>query len=166
MKEFILDCEHDYIAFAIALLGVLFIIFPNQVSNIAHILLGLALLFFVGFSVIGYFKYKDKQVNIGKLIVYTILAIVILMEKGDDLHSLGIMWSVVSLQNVSEEINEFFAHHKFSFVRLIMIIISLGLALLLLLDPAHHFSSHVQILGIEVISTVFIREHHLKHKKK
>jgi hypothetical protein len=36
-------------------------------------------------------------------------------------------------------------------------IISVVLAAMLMMDPFEHFNMHVRVLGLEIISTVFIR---------
>ena len=162
MKKLILNLEHDYISYIFVIVGIVLLCFPNIIINYVHIILSILLILFCLFNLFGYFYYDDHEVNIGKLVIYLILSVVMMLEKANDLHTLGVMWSMVSLTNVSEEINEFLKHHEFSLFRLIMIITTLTLSMMLLIDPNHHFSSHIQILGIELIFTVFIRKHHLK----
>lgn len=159
MKKFIYELEHDYIVYLISILGICFIIFPDTLQDYASILLGFALLVYTIVGLIDYFKYHDKEVKVGTLVVYIVLILALFHQKGTSLHTIGVIWAVISLQSVAEEIDEFIEKKEFSIIRCIMIIISLGLAILLLFDPEEHFSSHLQILGLEVIASMFARKH-------
>lgn len=166
MKKFIMGLEHDWIAFALAVVGMLLIIFPIQLTVEIPFMLGAGLLVHAVISTIMYFKYKDKEVKIGKVVIYAVLGISILHYNGDAIGAIGGLWAMMSLYEVGEEINEMTEEKRFSVFRIIMSAISITLAVMLLFDPFEHFTTHVRVLGLEIISSVFVRRHQLIHSDK
>ncbi len=62
-----------------------------------------------------------------------------------------------SLQEVSEEIDDFRKTRKVSLLAAASTVLSLMLAAMLMMDPFEHFNTHVRILGLEMIASAFIR---------
>ena len=82
---------------------------------------------------------------------------VILIMKENSISVLGIIWAMLSLQKVAEEIDECHKTKTASPVNVISIIISIVLAAMLMIDPFKHFNTHIRILGLEILISAFIR---------
>jgi len=67
-----------------------------------------------------------------------------------------------SLEEAGKEITESFEKENFSVIRTIFAAITIVLAILLLFDPFEHFTFHVRVLGLEMLSYLFVRKHSIK----
>lgn len=161
MKKLIIGLDKDWLAFLSGLIGILLIIFPEQLTNITPWLLGSMLLVHGITSAVVFFKYKDENSDPGAIIIYVVLGTAILVHNSDAIGVIGAIWAMISLREVAEEITEAYKEKHFSVFRVIMSIISVALAVMLLFDPFEHFSLHVRVLGLEMLNSVFVRRHHI-----
>ena len=67
------------------------------------------------------------------------------------------IWAVLVLVEVSEEINAMWRKKHYSVFHLVLALISVLLAVMLMVNPFEHFITHVRVLGLEVVSSCFAR---------
>ena len=91
---------------------------------------------------------------------------VLLFLKGDSISIIGVVWAMLSLYESAQEIDEFREAKKVRVISIISIVISIGLAVLLMVNPFAHFYTHVRILGLEIIASAFIRGKNVRESKK
>lgn len=161
MKKLIVSLDKDWLAFLSGLIGILLIIFPEQLTTIMPWLLGITLVLHGITGAVVFFKYKDQNSNPGAIIIYVVLGAAILVHNGEAIGVIGVIWAVLSLKEVAEEITEAYREKHFSVFRMIMSLISVALAVMLLFDPFEHFEFHVRVLGLEMLSSVFVRRHNI-----
>lgn len=166
MKKIIFGLKRDQQVKAFAFIGLLLVLFPAHAAGIAPYLLGVSLILYAAINIFISLKYPDAQTHLGGAVVKGIIGIVILLMKGNSISVLGVIWGVTSLHEVAAEIDECYKTKHISKVSLISMIISVVLAAMLMMDPFKHFNMHVRILGLEIITTVFIRrKKELKEQK-
>jgi len=165
MKKAIIGLEKDWMAVAFGIIGVLLIIFPLEFTAAIPYLLGLGLIVHGIISIIVFIKYKkESDVKIGRSMIIIVLGGAILFHNAEAIGPIGAIWAMVALYEVAEEITESFENRDFSVVRLAVAAASVVLALMLMFDPFKHFSVHVQVLGLEMVTYVFIRKRTLRRK--
>ena len=157
MKKLILQLKKDRQAYAFAVLGLILILFPKQVAGAVPYILGLGLILYALLNIVISIKYPDAETRLGDGIVKGVIGAVILTLKAESIGILGVIWAVQSLDEVAEEIDECRRTKTVSVISVIGMLVSLALAVMLMTDPSEHFSFHVRILGLEMISSVFIR---------
>lgn len=157
MKKFIRNLENSYIALAILIFGILLVIMPTQFVHVLPWLMGFALIL-RGISVIVLiFHFKDKTFGPGAVIYNFVMGITIIVIGGDSINIIGVIWAVYSLIEACKEISEMWREKKYPVIKLINSVISIALAVMLITNPFEHFTTHVVILGIEIISSCFAR---------
>ena len=158
LKKIIPHLKEDWQAFIFALIGLLLAVFPAHVAKGAPYIIGVSSLLYALVDIIISLKYPDAKTTLGKSVIFAVTGIVILLLKGESISVIGIIWAMNSLQDIAGEIDEYYKTKEISLVKVIGIIISMILAALLMLDPFEHFNMHIRILGLEMITTVFIRK--------
>ena len=155
MKRFIKNLENNYIGVLILIVGVLMLIFPEQIAVVSPFFLGGGLIL-RGIAVVFLaVRYKDNSNEPGMAVLYCVLGSVIVILGSDAIGIIGIIWAVFSLAEVSTDINEMWKSKRCSVVHIITAVISVVLAVMLIIDPFEHFTVHVRILGLEIISSCF-----------
>lgn len=101
--------------------------------------------------------FLDADTDLGDAIIKAVAGGVFLFMRSESISILGVIWAVLSLHEVAEEINEFRKTKKISFISGAGIVASLVLAVMLMMDPFGHFNTHVRILGIEILAFAFVR---------
>ncbi len=161
MKKLIIGLDKDWLAFVSGVIGVLLIIFPKNFVILVPWLLGITLLLRAVTSVIILLKYKDQKINAGSIVIYAVLGMVILVHNAESIGVIGSVWAMISLKEVSDEITQSYCEKHFSVFRLVVAAVSVGLAVMLLFNPFEHFEFHVRVLGLEMLSSVFVRRHNI-----
>ncbi len=159
MKKFILTLEKDYMVVMLMAVGVLLILFPDQISVYAPHVVGAGLCIFSVYNLFVSLKYPESDAELGQSLISMAMGAVLLLQAGDAaaIDKLGVIWAVRTLSEASMEITEMYEHKKARVIDIIEITISAALAVLLLMNPFHHFSFHVRILGIEILISAFVR---------
>ena len=62
------------------------------------------------------FRYPESEISLGGAVVRGIMGIILLMEKEQAIAILGIVWAVLSLNDVGEEIDDYRKSRKFRLV--------------------------------------------------
>jgi uncharacterized membrane protein HdeD (DUF308 family) len=162
MVKFILsNLKKDRQIFLFVALGVVLILFPEKISGYAPYIVGTALIAYALLNIFMELRYPESEISLGGAVVRGIMGIILLMEKEQAIAILGIVWAVLSLNDVGEEIDEYFKSRKFRLVGAVSIVLTIVFSALLMLDPFEHFAFHIRILGLEMIAETFIlrREH-------
>lgn len=162
MKKLIVGLEKDWVVFLFGVIGLLLILFPEPLTDAAPILLGAVLLLRGLAGAVILWRYPKEEIKPGKIVLYLVLGIAILHHTADSIGVIGAIWAMVSLNEVAEEINEAVENRRFSAFRMIMSVVSIVLAVMLLFDPFEHFATHVRVLGLEMLVSVFVRRHNIR----
>ena len=167
MKKLITGLQEDRLVYLFAISGLLLIVFPVGLANVAPIMIGLVLVLYAVASFGIRLRYKEAAaVNPGKAFVYLILGLAVLHQKGEAIGAIGGLWAMISLFEAAEEINEAIETKNFSLFHMISIVLSTVLAVMLLFNPFEHFEFHMRILGIEMILSIFQRRHNIIREKR
>ena len=158
--------ENNYLLYAFVIIGLILIIFPNEMGIAAPYILGGVLLLYGILNIIVSVKYRKSFVSQGKIVISIVTGGVLLFQRGDSVSILGVVWAMISLYEAAKEIDEYRHEKKVSLISLIWIIISIGLAVLLMINPFAHFYTHVRILGIEIIVYVLEKEINKRKNRK
>ena len=157
MREMILELKRDRQVFAFAVLGLILVLFPEGVEAQLPYILGVVMLIYAAVNLVVCFRYPDSEVRMGKSLLMGALGVVVCLQKAESIGTLGIIWAILSLQDTAEELEDYRRTKIIRPINVIGIIVSVILAVLLLLAPFEHFSMHIRVLGLEMISAVFIR---------
>ena len=157
MKTIIDRLKEDWQVFIFALIGLVLLIFPAHVAGAAPYLIGVTSLIYAIVNIIISLKYPDAQTHLGDAVARGVTGCVILFLKGNSIPVLGVIWAVLSLNDIARKIDDAYKTKHLSPLNAIGIIISLILAAMLMTDPFEHFNMHVRILGLEMITNAFIR---------
>ena len=103
------------------------------------------------------FDHEDTD-EISNAIIFLILAVVVFLRRHETDNLIGAVWGVLALflaaRNISHSLYGLIhrdgrgAGH---IMHMIQALISTGISITLLMDPPHHLSFHVYILGLELI---------------
>ena len=157
MKELILNLKRDCLVYLFVVLGVILIAFPVQVAGAVPYILGVGSLLYAAVNIVISLKYPDAETRLGDGVIKAVVGVLALFMKAESISILGVIWAMQSLHEVSEEIDEYHKTKKITPISAISSIISLVLAAMLMMDPFEHFTTHVRILGLEMIASAFIR---------
>ena len=166
MKKIIAGLQEDRLVYIFAVVGLLLVAFPTRLTKVAPILIGSFLVIYATASFVIYMRYKENAVNPGKAFVYLILGAAIMHQKGDAIGVIGSMWAMISLFEAAEEIDEEVKRKEYSVFRFVSIALSTFLAIMLLFDPFEHFELHMRILGVEMVLSIFERQHKIIRQKQ
>ncbi len=167
MKKLIMGLQDNRQVYAFVVLGVLLIIFPNEMGKASPYVLGIVQLLYGALNIFINLKYPYSRVRLGDGVISIVIGGVLLFQKGESISILGVMWAMISLYETAREIDECRKAGKVSIIGVITIVVSIGLAVLLITNPFAHYYTHVRILGLEIIAAAFARGwKHKKSKKK
>lgn len=165
MKKIIIGAERDWLVFLSALSGLALILFPEQLSNLIPFFAGIGLVLNGLASGFVCWRYHDAGAKPGRAVLFLALGISILLNSSEAIGVIGAIWAMISLNEAAEEINEAAENKHFAPLQAVMTVISIALAVMLLFDPFEHFVTHVRILGLEMIASVFIRRRNILRGK-
>ncbi len=102
-------------------------------------------------------RFPESTISLGDAVVRGVLGVILLLETSQAIAILSIVWAVLSLNDVAEEINDYYRTRKFRLVGAVSIVLTIIFSAMLMLDPFGHFVFHIRILGLEMIAETFIR---------
>lgn len=119
---------------------------------------------------IYYKKYHTDRNHIGSEIFKICVSILILTVFKNDLDMICICWAIIvaltSTRSLNKAIHAMVSKKPFVF-EMIFSIIELTLTILLVTNPDHHVSTHVILLGVElIVESIMIVIHMLLKKKE
>ena len=157
MVKFILsNLKKDRQINLFVVLGIVFIIFPEKIEQIAPYIVGIALILYALVNIFMELKFPESEISLGGAVVRGVTGIILLMEKEHAIAILGIVWAVLSLHDVAQEIDDFSETKKFRLIGAVSIVLTIIFSALLMIDPFEHFAFHIRILGLEMITETFI----------
>ncbi len=163
MKKLVIGLHNDWLAYLFGAMGILLIIFPETFTGATPYMLGIGLLVKAVIGIISVVKYKkETKAKAGNIVIDVVLGCAILFHNANAIGAIGAFWAMASLHEVAEEITEAFENRKFSLFRMIASAITIALAVMLLFAPFEHFAFHVRILGLEILSSVFVRKRKIR----
>ncbi len=169
MKKLLVFLNKNDQAYIFCLIGLICIVFAENVALFSPFLIGVIMTFYGGINLLIEIILNGKsfEFRIGDNLIMIILGVILLVEVENTLAIMGILWAFISLKEIGEEIDEMLSERCFSKLRILVCVISTIFAIMLMVDPFHHFIFHIRILGIEMILDVFmIRRHQKKCKRK
>lgn len=150
------NLKKDRQIFFFVLLGIVLILFPNSISAYAPYIVGVVLILYGIINIFMELRYPESEINLGGAVVRGVTGVILLMETEQAIAILGIVWAMMSLNDVAEEINDYWRTKNFRIVGAVSIVLTIVLSAMLMLDPFEHFAFHLRIVGIEMIAEVFI----------
>lgn len=91
-------------------------------------------------------------------VVMSIMGIAFIIQGANALGPLGTTWAIIGIRKASKSLNKAIKQiymKKHFLASIVEFLIRISLALILLFDPFEKFSTHVVILGLELIATSF-----------
>ncbi len=163
MKKIIIGLHNDWLAYLFGIMGILLIAFPETFTSITPYTLGIGLIVKGIIEIISICKFKkETKAKAGNIVIDIVLGCAILFHNANAIGPIGAFWAMASLYEVSEEITEAVENRKFSVFRIIVSVFTITLAVMLLFAPFDHFTFHVRILGLEILSSVFVRQRKIR----
>lgn len=145
--------------FLLPVLGVICILFAEHITFILPYLLGAAMVLVGVLMGIGHFQNKRflgrDSIELAYCIILFVMGVAFMIQGSNSLGPLGTTWAIIGLFKASKSLNQAIQqiYIKKSFIApAIEFLIRITLALLLLFDPFEKFSTHVVILGLELIA--------------
>ena len=157
MKKFILNLKNNSLVYAFLVIGILFILLPDQIFEAVPYILGILFLAYAAAELVFCFKKPGSKASLGDAIIKAVIGAVILFMKADSIAVIGIIWGAMALKDAAEEIDEMRKNKKAGVVSVIMVTVSIVLAALLIINPFEHFAAHVRLMGLVLIVMALIR---------
>lgn len=141
------------------MLGILCVLFAGHITSALPYLLGGAMIFAGILRGISYFQNKyflerqSDELTYG--IVLFIMGIAFVIQGSNSLGALGTTWAIIGIRKASKSLNRVIRQiyeKKHFLIPLIEFLVRITLALVLLFYPDEKFTSHVVILGLEMIA--------------
>ena len=148
--------KKDRQIFLFVILGIVFILFAEKISEYAPYVVGVALILYALVNIFMELRFPESEISLGGAIIRGVMGIILLLETEQAIAILGIVWAVLSLNDVAEEIDDYRRTKKFRLVGAVSIVLTIVFSALLMLDPFEHFAFHIRILGLEMIVETFI----------
>jgi len=157
MRSLISNLKKDKQVYVFVALGIVLILFPDRIAEYAPHIVGVALILYSVVNIFMELRFPESTISLGDAVVRGVLGVILLLETSQAIAILSIVWAVLSLNDVAEEINDFYRTRKFRLVGAVSIVLTIIISAMLMLDPFGHFVSHIRILGLEMIAETFIR---------
>lgn len=153
MREFIHELSNKYLSIALLIVGILMVLFPENLSHVMIWALGGAMILRGILVIILCLRYKDRDQGPGKAILYAIMGLLIMYLNIESINIVGVMWAIFSLLEVSNEIDLMWKKQHVDIICLLSSVVTVTLSIMLMINPFEHFSAHVKVLGLTIIST-------------
>ena len=161
-------------SFIFPILGISCIIWTEHVVRVLPYLLGSAMV--IDGLLIGISCFQDKHFlnhdseELVHGIVMFIMGFAFIIQGENSLGPIGITWSIIGIRKASKSLNQaiqqIYMKEQF-IVPLMGFLIRISLALLLLFDSFEKLSTHIVILGLELIATsIRFKGRHEKYESK
>lgn len=157
MKKLILGLKDNRQVYAFVVLGLLLIILPNEMGTAAPYVLGVSQVVYGCMNIVLSLKYPESSLSLGDGVICIVAGGVFLFLKGNAIAIIGVIWAMISLYEAARKIDEYRRGKKLHVISVLSVIVSVGLAVLLMADPFEHFYTHVRILGIEIIAYAILK---------
>lgn len=145
---------------AFLLVGALCIFFPSHVAGVLPFLLGGIMLIAGIVHGAAYLWDKrfleDEAQGIGPDIILAVMGVAFLCAGSEAVGLMGVVWGIIGLRKAAGTIDQALRRmyrHQPALLLAVEAAIRIVLALALLFDPFEKFSSHIVLLGLELILT-------------
>ncbi len=145
---------------AFLLVGALCIFFPSHVAGVLPFLLGGIMLIAGIVHGAAYLRDKrfleDESQGIGPDIILAVMGVAFLCAGSEAVGLMGVVWGIIGLRKAAGTIDQALRRmyrHQPALLLAVEAAIRIVLALALLFDPFEKFSSHIVLLGLELILT-------------
>ena len=165
MRDYIINLSNKNISIMILIVGILMVLFPENLSHVFIWALGGAMILRGILVMILCLYYKEDDHGPGKVLLYVVMGLMIMYLKAESINIIGVMWAIFSLKEVSEEIDQMWKEKHVHIFCLLSSVVTVSLAIMLMMDPFDHFSTHVKVLGLMIISTTLAKTAGLIKKK-
>lgn len=141
------------------IIGVICILLPSYVTICLPYLLGGAMVFVGLARCVLYFKNKrylsTDSAGIAHGLVLLIMGLAFIAQGAKSLGAMGTTWAIIGIRRASKSlgraVQKIYQREHFA-APLLLFFVRITLALLLLFDPFEKFSTHIVILGLELIA--------------
>lgn len=157
MEKLINRIDNSYIILICVLFGMALILFPRALVVAVPYVMGCGLILYACADTAVTLRHKDGHRRFGKNLIWLAVGLVTLIQREESLNTLGVIWALLILQEVAEDLDVFWETRELHVVKLIWSVISLVLAVMLMHDPDEHFVFHMRVLGLEIIAYSMIR---------
>ena len=157
MRDFIHTLTNKNISIIILIVGILMVLFPENLSHIFIWALGGAMILRGILVIILCLYYREAEHGPGKALLYIVMGLMIMYLKARSINIIGVMWAIFSLKEVSEDIDHMWAEKHVYIFCLLSSVVTVSLAVMLMMDPFDHFSTHIKVLGLMIISTTIAK---------
>ncbi len=157
MRSLISNLKKDKQVYVFVALGIVLFLFPDRIAEYAPYIVGVALILYSVVNIFMELRFPESTISLGDAVVRGVLGVILLLETSQAIAILSIVWAVLSLNDVAEEINDFYRTRKFRLVGAVSVVLTIIFSAMLMLDPFGHFVFHIRILGLEMIAETFIR---------
>lgn len=141
------------------ILGVIFILFSNHVTRILPYLLGGAMVLASILRGINAFQNQNLVWEHSEELTYSIILMIMgvsfILQGSNALGAIGTTWAMIGIGKASKSLKQAFYRlcQKDHFaIPMIEFLLRMTLALILLFHPYEKFSTHIIILGLELIA--------------
>ena len=165
MRDYIHDITNKNISIIILIVGILMVLFPENLSHVFIWALGGAMILRGILVMILCLYYKEDEHGPGNVLLYVVMGLMIMYLKAESINIIGVMWAIFSIKEVSEDIDQMWAEKHVYIFCLLSSVVTVSLAIMLMIDPFDHFSTHVKVLGLMIISTTLAKTAGLIKKK-
>ena len=157
MRDYIHNLSNKNISIMILIVGILMVLFPENLSHVFIWALGGAMILRGILVMILCLYYKEGEHGPGNVLLYVVMGLMIMYLKAESINIIGVMWAIFSLKEVSEEIDQMWKEKHVHIFCLLSSVVTVSLAIMLMMDPFDHFSTHVKVLGLMIISTTLAK---------
>ena len=157
MRDYIHNLSNKNISIMILIVGILMVLFPENLSHVFIWALGGAMILRGILVMILCLYYKEDEHGPGNVLLYVVMGLMIMYLKAESINIIGVMWAIFSLKEVSEEIDQMWKEKHVHIFCLLSSVVTVSLAIMLMIDPFDHFSTHIKVLGLMIISTTLAK---------
>lgn len=162
----LLKLDHFLQEVLLPVIGLIFFGLASYITSYVGFLLGGGMLVF-GLLMFAHAAYHKEYLsmdthNTAISVSLIVMGVVVLIKHDDCLDMLGYIWGIYGIYFGIEDLTELFhrlAHKKRCWFIAFEAILGLVLSVLLMMHPAHHFETHVRILGIELLVATLHSDH-------
>lgn len=142
------------------IIGVVCILLPGHLTAVLPYLLGGAMALAGIVRAINYIQHKEffgcNSYELAHGLILLIMGTAFIMQGARSLGPMGTTWAIIGIRKASKSleraIRQIYAKEHF-IAPMMEFLLRITLALILLFDPFEKFSTHIAILGLELIAT-------------
>ena len=103
MRDFIHNISNKNISIIILIVGILMVIFPENLAHVFIWALGGAMILRGILVMVLCLYYREEEHGPGKVLLYVVMGVMIMYLKAKSINIIGVMWAIFSLKEVAED---------------------------------------------------------------